>query len=128
MIGWSGPCYPDQKELTWEQVGQSPEMTSVSKKVRRVFTFSEQQYMESCQMNGCTDVFMNFMNYLPNHEKQEEFFKRISSIGPRISWCGYGPTINDIASVKLVKPSDGIDNREGCHPTMFSLDKFNGEV
>ena len=119
MIGYSGPCYPDQHEMTWEEVGQPPEMTSVSKKVRRVFSFSPRQYLESCLMNGVTDVFINFMNYLTKQEA-DGLFKSLTSYGiPNVSWMGYGPTMTDIAKVKLLTPSDNIDGREGCHPTMF---------
>ena len=99
MIGWSGPCYKDQEEITWEDIGVPPEMTSVSKKVRRVFTFSYDQYIESCQMNGCTDVFLNFINYLSNTQRNE-IFRRLSDIGIEISWLGYGPTVCDIVEVK----------------------------
>lgn len=97
MIGFSGPCYSDQKELIWEEVGVPPEITSISKKVRRVFTFSEEQYVESILMNGCTHVFLNFMNYLSPY-LQEKLLSRLSRLGTpaKISWLGYGPTINDI--------------------------------
>jgi len=126
MIGWSGPCYDDQKELTWAEVGQPPEMTSVSKKIRRVFSFSEKQYFESCMMNGATDVFMNFMNYLDPLEV-DELFKTLTDIhnsgGPRVSWLGYGPRTEDIATVKIIHPTDDIDGREGCHPTMVGLER-----
>lgn len=121
MIGHSGPCYNDQKELTWEEVGVPPEMTSVSKKVRRVFTFSYDQFAESVAMNGCTDIFLNFMNYLPL-TKREEIVKKLSNHATiKLSWLGYGPTIHDIASVKKMGPMDEIDGRAGCHPTMFEM-------
>lgn len=99
MVGWSGPCYPDQEELTWEQVGVPPEITSVSKKVRRVFGFSWEQFAESISMNGCTDVFMNFMNYLPENER-EDFMREVSTYQVNIPWVGYGPTIDDIEEIR----------------------------
>jgi len=102
MIGYSGPCYLDQKEITWGDVGVEPEMTSVSKKVRRVFTFSYRQFIESCWMNGCTNVFLNFVNYL-DHEDRNEMFHKLADLsnkmGVEISWLGYGPTTSDIHQV-----------------------------
>ena len=98
MIGFSGPCYHDQKEIKWEDIGVPPEITSVSKKVRRVFTFSMYQFHESVIMNGCTDVFINFMNYIPeNHRK--EMIRELSKVGPKISFVGYGPKISDIEEI-----------------------------
>jgi adenylosuccinate synthase len=119
MIGYSGPYYPDQFEMTWDEVGQKPEMTSVSKKVRRVFSFSLQQYRESCQMNGVTDVFLNFANYLPKVEL-DKLFKEIQDISgsTKVSWLGFGPTVHDIATVKEIVDTDEIDDREGCHSTI----------
>ena len=70
-MGDSGPCYPDQQELTWDEVTKRSgyevpllERTTVTKRVRRVFTWSAQQYsrfLHSCQP---TDIFLNFANYL----------------------------------------------------------------
>lgn len=99
--GWSGPCYNDQKETTWEDVGQPPEYTSISKKIRRVFNFSFLQLIESCQMNGCTDIFLNFLNYLTFAQQENLIYDikyaiRDNNLGTLINWFGYGPTINDI--------------------------------
>lgn len=126
QIGWSGPCYDDQKELTWEEVGVPPEITSVSKKVRRVFTFSFDQFAESVAMNGCTDVFLNFMNYLPM-DKQRELIKRLSFGRAKISWLGYGPTTHDIATLKEIGSDDEISDHEDCRPTIFEMGKKKNE-
>lgn len=63
--GYSGPSYPDQKELTWEQLGQTPETTTVTGRVRRVFSFSEQQIREAILASNVSEVFLNFCNYDP---------------------------------------------------------------
>lgn len=105
QIGWSGPCYPDQHETSWGEIDQLPEYTSVSNNVRRVFSFSTQQFIESCRMNGCTDVFMNFMNYLPP-ERRESFLDGLwdaldrNGLSTTLKWLGYGPTIKDIRGGK----------------------------
>lgn len=61
--GFSGDIYPDQTELTWEQLGQTPELTTVTKRVRRVFTFSMIQLREAVIANDVDEVFLNFANY-----------------------------------------------------------------
>jgi adenylosuccinate synthase len=95
QIGFSGPCYNDQKEITWEEIGVTPELTSISKKVRRVFSFSREQYMHTCYTCGVTDVFLNFLNYL-DEVNQVALIEKLSTMGPKISWAGYGPTVDDI--------------------------------
>lgn len=63
--GSSGPGYSDQKETTWEAIGQTPEITTVTKRVRRVFTWSRQQFRECLRVNWPDTILLNFMNYLP---------------------------------------------------------------
>ena len=65
---YSGGCYGDQKEITWADVGVEPELTTVTKRVRRVFTWSRQQFKESVAVNEPNVLFINFMNYLKDHE------------------------------------------------------------
>lgn len=64
VAGSSGPCYDDQKELTWADVGVEEELTTVTQRVRRVFTFSNQQIADAIKANQCDEVFLNFCNYL----------------------------------------------------------------
>lgn len=71
MVGWSGPCWPDQHEVTWDEVTHasgSPtpllERTTVTKRVRRVFTFSRLQLHEFCRINEPSHLFVNFIQYL----------------------------------------------------------------
>lgn len=59
----SGPGYDDQRELTWEEVGQTPETTTVTGRIRRVFSFSEEQIKEAMYANRVDEVFLNFANY-----------------------------------------------------------------
>ncbi len=72
--GFSGPHYPDQVELTWSQVTEkmgSPdkieELTTVTKRVRRVFTFSLMQVKRFVAVNRPDCLFLNFIQYL-GHE------------------------------------------------------------
>jgi adenylosuccinate synthase len=63
--GNSGPHYRDQVETSWSEIGVEPEMTTVTGRVRRVFTFSEMQVREAMTMNAVDRVFLNFCNYEP---------------------------------------------------------------
>lgn len=66
--GTSGGHYPDQQETTWEAIGVKPELTTVTKRVRRVFTWSRQQFREAVAANRPDVIFLNFCNYLEEHE------------------------------------------------------------
>lgn len=105
MIGWSGPCYEDQKEISWEDLGLKPEYTSVSHKIRRVFTFSHEQLAESLFVNGTTDIFLNFINYVDDDEREDfvdavrgtaEKVGKATGVEPKLSFLGYGPTKEEI--------------------------------
>lgn len=61
--GYSGDIYPDQEELTWAELGVDPELTTVTKRVRRVFSFSYAQIHEAIIANDIDEVFLNFVNY-----------------------------------------------------------------
>lgn len=62
--GFSGGHYPDQKEVSWEEIGQPAEITTVTKRVRRVFTFSVEQARQSMALVRPQVVFLTFCNYL----------------------------------------------------------------
>jgi adenylosuccinate synthase len=104
--GSSGPGYPDQKEISWDQIGVEPELTTVTKLPRRLFTFSQQQLTEAMWHNGGywqTSLFLNFCNYLG----WPETYKLISQIEtarplmlnpPKVVWTGWGPDHDDISN------------------------------
>jgi hypothetical protein len=62
--GNSGPGYGDQYEIEWADIGVEPEITTVTKKERRVFTWSDAQYRQALVANQPDIVFLNFCNYL----------------------------------------------------------------
>lgn len=108
--GTSGPCYPDQEELTWEQIGQTPEMTTVTGRVRRVFSFSKRQIRDAMYANKVDEVFLNFANYDPRAAAAT--VKHIDEIGKQmkeargvilwsnkpktVRYVGFGPQAEDI--------------------------------
>lgn len=95
----SGPCYGDQREVSWEELGQKPEYTTVTNRVRRIFTFSVDQFRDALQANRPDVVFVNFMNYVKPGFK--EGFIQNNIIDPYIEvmhkppvlllGCGPGP-------------------------------------
>lgn len=99
QIGWSGPCYPDQHELDWAELGREPELTTVTRLPRRIFTFSYMQVTEACRMNGVDEIFLNFANYL-DPLRADAMIKQITAhTGITPSLVGYGPTVNDVMGV-----------------------------
>lgn len=72
-VGYSGDCYWDHEETTWRAVSEAAnappeitkgELTTVTKRLRRVFTFSKTQLQQACDVNGATMIALNFANYL----------------------------------------------------------------
>lgn len=62
-VGTSGDSYGDQEEVTWEQLGVTPEITTVTKRVRRVFTFSLEQAKQTFRLCRPDVVVLTFCNY-----------------------------------------------------------------
>lgn len=94
QIGTSGPCYGDQHEIDWEDIGLKPEMTTVTNLPRRIFTFSENQIADAILMDGVDAVFLNFVNYC-TEERAEEIIKAIERYAP-VQWLGTGPRCEDL--------------------------------
>lgn len=98
QIGWSGPCYPDQREIKWGDIGIEPELTTVTKLPRRLFTFSEQQIRDAVRMNGVGNVFINFCNYSQDqntHGSVEKLIEIVNDIAPVVA-TGWGATAKDV--------------------------------
>jgi adenylosuccinate synthase len=94
--GYSGDFYPDSKELTWEEVGKNAgmpeeeiqklrerELTTVTKRLRRVATFSWIGLRDAVQTNGVTKICVNFIQYInwkdAGLKGGKEAFDRLSS-------------------------------------------------
>jgi adenylosuccinate synthase len=95
----SGDWYPDQREVSWDSVGVAPELTTVTKRPRRIATFSVAQFLDACAANDPDWVFVNFLNYEGQYD--EHFIgsvkglrngtnRRFGVIG------GYGPKSDDV--------------------------------
>lgn len=97
MAGFSGPCYPDQYETSFEYIGQAVEYTTVTKLPRRIFTYSREQVWQASRANGVEAVFMNFMNYLPEYD-HHSFINMVNEdlLNAKVRYLGYGPSTADI--------------------------------
>lgn len=96
MIGWCGPCYPDQQQLDWEQVGVPAELTTVTGMPRKIYTFSEKQSADAIRSCAPDEIFLNFCNYLPDVASLETLQNLITSQGGVVKYLGYGPKVTNV--------------------------------
>lgn len=99
QIGTSGPCYPDQKEINWSEVGRDPELTTVTKLPRRIFTFSYHQVAGAAKVCGVNTVALTFCDYLPDSDAMEKMIHNIDIILPgeaRVRLLSFGPNMEDV--------------------------------
>lgn len=97
----SGDWYEDQLETDWETIGVAPELTTVTKRVRRVATFSMTQFYEACHANDPDFVFVSHADYLT----QAERFDLIEALSYARQRCnkgfdfiiGKGPRVSDVS-------------------------------
>lgn len=119
--GYSGDCYHDQKELSWEEVAYSSgmpeeyakiltdkERTTVTKRIRRVFSFSFEQLKQAVLVNGATKIALNFANYIDWScyassskdsltPKIKEFINKIEEkVGIPVALVGTGPQYDHV--------------------------------
>jgi len=71
VAGNSGPFGEDCEEISWEDVtrrAKSPipiiESTTVTKKIRRISTFSKKNFLEAVRVNRPTELAVTFTDYL----------------------------------------------------------------
>lgn len=96
QIGWSGPCYPDQDEIEWGDIGLEAELTTVTRLPRRIFTFSHQQIQDAVRMNGVDKIFLNFANYMEPVDFANMVDRIDSDSGAKIHAVGFGATHDDV--------------------------------
>lgn len=103
MVGWSGPCYSDQMELSFDDINQEVEFTTVTKLPRRVFSFSHEQCTMALQTCMPDEVFLNFANYCSD-EENDATIGYINDVCDElecgeVKYIGYGATHGDIVEV-----------------------------
>lgn len=106
VIGYSGGVYPDQKELTWGSFPHiEPERTTVTKRVRRIFTFSPQQYRDATARLRPDIIHLGFCDYLADEKMLESLILHMRAAhsyygtSPEIL-CSFGPCTTDVVSVE----------------------------
>lgn len=83
-IGNSGSHYPDQQEIDWDKLGVKAEITTVTKRVRRVFTFSFSQLHDAMISIRPDIIFLAFCNYVKEGDRLvEAITKHINLIADR---------------------------------------------
>jgi len=103
IVGWSGPCYRDQRELSFEQLGQEVEFTTVTKLPRRIFSFSGEQCYRAMRTVRPDEILLNFANYgdaITVEGKMEVINRAASELNcGGVRYLGYGPTRGDVMEV-----------------------------
>ena len=61
VAGNSGPMF---RETTWEKLGVEPEITTVTKKTRRVAEWDDALFANSCLLNAPTEIALTFADYI----------------------------------------------------------------
>lgn len=102
-MGTSGDCYPDQQETTWDALGVPQELTTVTKRVRRVFTWSRQQFRDATRTNQPSVIFLSFMDYLKSKPVHDSFvhgvlddYRMVMGKMPDAVLLGFGPYTTDV--------------------------------
>lgn len=95
---WSGPTYSDSKEITFDSLGQSQELTTVTKLPRRIFTFSYTQAVEACVQNRIDFAFLNFCQYCPDWPTLRDIWLRLEE-ATIVRYMGFGPRASDVVKV-----------------------------
>lgn len=122
--GYSGDCYDDQREITWEEVAansgmpqeeadllKQKELTTVTKRLRRVFTFSPKQVKHAAWVNGATKIALNFANYVDwscttakkyddLSDKVKNFIRMVEdACNVPVTLVGTGPKVDDVIEI-----------------------------
>ena len=105
--GYSGPWHHDQREMTWEglssYIGMDvKEYTTVTKRVRRLFTWSDIQVRRMCRFIRPDYAMLNYVNYL----RGDEFDSTIGQTGHllkeydcELRLLGTGAGLNDMTDL-----------------------------
>jgi adenylosuccinate synthase len=99
--GYSGDIFSDQDETTWEALGQPPQYTTVTNRIRRVFTYSKLQVEKMIRETKPDQILVNFAQTVTS-ETLEDIRSHILETYDKYSWVppnflyGYGPDVKDI--------------------------------
>lgn len=97
-LGTSGGHYDDQQETSWNALRLTPEFTTVTKRMRRVFTFSRQQAYEAMAITRPDLIYLTFCNYPCDVRLIADKIKDAAAslrMNPKILYQ-YGPSTDDV--------------------------------
>lgn len=127
QIGWSGPAYEGQRELTWEEMGVTPEKTTVTKLTRRIFQFSEEQTRQAMQVVMPDEIFLNFANYCGDDNELAEIVDTIGRCGGTVRYYGWGPSSDDVEdtteSDPLLLDPAAYSDYQAQNPSFYQFNK-----
>lgn len=126
----SGGFYDDQHELDWEQdMGRPPELTTVTKLPRRIFSFSHEQVYKAIRQIRPTMLALTFCDYIddPNLARDNlqagsrtmQLVRAIQATADQtnrscyVESLSYGPDLSDM--FRLLRPTGKLDR----HPFSF---------
>ncbi len=103
QIGISGGFYQDSRELDWATDFPSiePERTTVTKRVRRIATWSDEQYRAALELNRPSIVALTFCDYFKSVKEFRDRCDRMSLIEMRVGLgvvrhlYAFGPCVED---------------------------------
>lgn len=104
LLGTSGPFWLDSKELDWgtDFPGLEPERTTVTKRVRRIASWSGLQYARGLSLNRPNLVYLNFANYLRSRNEFQHLVRVMKILEamaklPEVTHIyGFGPAVEDV--------------------------------
>lgn len=111
MVGWSGPAYQDQKELTWNQMGVIPEKTTVTKLTRRIFEFSKEQTLQGIRTVMPDEIFLNFANYCGSEGELSGIISEINNCGSTVTYIGWGDSVSDVEDLNCLQKDHSTFNK-----------------
>lgn len=83
-LGESGGFYSDQEETSWTELGVEAEITTVTKRVRRVFTFSTKQVRDTFALCRPDVVMLTFANYVKEQKKLDDIVDAINRVAKEL--------------------------------------------
>lgn len=92
VAGNSGPF---RNETSWENLNLEPEITTVTKRVRRVAYTDWELVRESAQVNRPNHIALTHMDYLPKDQWPSFVATYEAMTGAVVSYLGYGKTPED---------------------------------
>jgi adenylosuccinate synthase len=96
-VGDSGPFYDDSIEISWDYIGVQEELTTNTKRVRRVATFSFKQLEDVIEHLNPDYLMLNFCNHLSENDLDILVNKINEKVN--LTHLGFGPKVTDVKEV-----------------------------